>query len=116
MNFIFTNARYFSILSPATLLREEAGRSTWEEAFRLQHLSVLSGDPAVVTRRLTAAAEELRRGGEGAAFATELLTGERGGSEGILGGGTGKVRGRSRKKGAPRDVGGLVFVRVICFC
>lgn len=55
-------------------LQQEEGRTAWETVFCTEHLSVVSGDPEEVNRRLAIAADELRRGGEGNAFAMELLS------------------------------------------
>lgn len=99
-------------MEPAIRLQEEAGRSAWEEVFCSQHLSVISGGRAVVSQRLEAAADELRRGGEGAAFAAELLAGESGESEESLGGGIGRVRDRSRPNGAVRGSAGVFFQKL----
>lgn len=103
-------------MEPAIDLRREAGRSTWEEMFCSKHLSVISGGWAVVSQRLEAAADELRRGGEGAAFAAELLAGESSESEGELGGGIGRVRDRSRPKDTVRGSGGVFFQNMFRGC
>lgn len=66
-----------SLVTPTSAqLKEEAGRAAWEAAFCSRNLSVVSGDTQQVTQRLTTAANELRRGGEGTAFAMELFRGE----------------------------------------
>lgn len=81
----------------ANQLQLEAGRSAWEEQFRLQHLSVLSGEAAEVARRMAAATQDLRKGGEGAALALELLSGGSGGESAQEG--TWRVGGEVRKIG-----------------
>lgn len=55
-------------------LQQEEGRVAWEAAFCTEYLSAVSGDPEEAVQRLANAADKLRRGGEGKAFATELLS------------------------------------------
>lgn len=56
-------------------LQSPAGRTVWEEEFRSRYLNVLSGETAVVSRRLKAFTDDIRGAGERTAFAAELLGG-----------------------------------------
>lgn len=67
-------ARYDRSVGVKTL-QSPAGQTVWEEEFRSRYLEVLSGEVAVVSRRLKAFTDDIRGAGERTAFAAELLCG-----------------------------------------